>query len=316
MTIDRTLRAFLPLLAFPLVAGGCRSTTPPAERAGPEAVSLLGAPLFAPELSSEDRAKLEADLASAEASLAADADDEDALIWVGRRLGYLGRYRAAIDVFTAGLERHPDSYRLLRHRGHRWITLREFELAAQDLSLAAWRVRDEPDAVEPDGAPNALGIPRGTDKTSIAYHRGLALYLLGDFSGSLAAYDACRALSPNDDMSVAADYWRVLCMRRLGRDDDAAALLATISPRMDVIENHQYHRLLLYFRGALSERELLSGLDGGVASPTILYGYGTWTLVTGEPERARAVYQQIVAGDSWGAFGFIAAEAELARGTL
>jgi hypothetical protein len=84
---------------------------------------------------------------------------------------------------------------LLRHRGHRWITLRELELAVEDLALAAFRCRDLPDAVEPDGAPNALGIPRGTDKTSIFYHLGLAHYLRGEFAAALSAYDECRALS-------------------------------------------------------------------------------------------------------------------------
>lgn len=314
MTIDRCARASLApiVLALALFAGAC-SSTPEADGPAPEAVTLLGEPLYAPELPPERRAELEADLAVAMALLADDPTDEEEIVWVGRRLAYLGRYREAIEVFSRGLEVHPQSYRLLRHRGHRWITVREFDQAVEDLTRAVWRSREAPDAIEADGAPNALGIPRGTDKTSIHYHLGLAHYLRGEFAAALAAYDECRALSPNDDMSVAADYWRYLCLRRLGRADEAAALLATVRREMDVIENHDYHALLLFYRGAIGERELLSGLEAGVASATLLYGYGTWWLVEGDARRARAVYELALDGAAWPAFGYIAAEAEIAR---
>ena len=43
------------------------------------------------------------------------------------------------------------------------------------------------------------------------------------------------------------------------------------------------------------------------------YGVGNWYLVNGDKERALAVFRQVVAGTQWPAFGFIAAEADLAR---
>ena len=88
-----------------------------------EAVSLLGKPLVPPALSAAVRARLEADLANASAALTRSPGDPEALIWVGRRLGYLGRYREAVSVFTRGVERFPSDARFLRHRGHRYITL-------------------------------------------------------------------------------------------------------------------------------------------------------------------------------------------------
>ena len=36
-------------------------------------------------------------------------------------------------------------------------------------------------------------------------------------------------------------------------------------------------------------------------------------LVTGQPDKARAVLDRIVAGTAWNAFGYIAAEADLSR---
>src|SRR5262245_48627913 len=55
----------------------------------PEAWSVTGAPLFAPELKPEDRAKKEAQLEEARQALAANPGGADEMIWVGRRLAYL-----------------------------------------------------------------------------------------------------------------------------------------------------------------------------------------------------------------------------------
>jgi hypothetical protein len=45
------------------------------------------------------------------------------------------------------------------------------------------------------------------------------------------------------------------------------------------------------------------------------YGYGVanWHLYSGEPGRAREIFEKVVAGPQWNAFGYIAAEVELAR---
>ena len=101
-----------------------------------EATSLLGKPLISPPAPDSVRARLEADLTAARAALERAPDDPDARIWVGRRLAYLGRYRDAIAVFTEGIERFPKDARFLRHRGHRYITVREFDKAIADLERA------------------------------------------------------------------------------------------------------------------------------------------------------------------------------------
>ncbi len=44
------------------------------------------------------------------------------------------------------------------------------------------------------------------------------------------------------------------------------------------------------------------------------YGVGNWYLVNGDVAAATEIFERIVAGTSWAAFGYIAAEAELARG--
>ena len=48
-------------------------------------------------------------------------------------------------------------------------------------------------------------------------------------------------------------------------------------------------------------------------SPTYGYAVGNFALVNGHPDEARAAFEQVTAGEQWAAFGFAAAEAELAR---
>jgi hypothetical protein len=43
------------------------------------------------------------------------------------------------------------------------------------------------------------------------------------------------------------------------------------------------------------------------------YGLGAWHLAEGRREEALRAWREVLAGGSWSAFGFIAAEADLAR---
>lgn len=327
----RPYRAVLIALLLLLVAAACqhhdRPPTPSsaeliARATGdrpvdpPEATSLLGQPLYPLDLPSSDRARLEADLAAARRAFDAAPDDEQAIIWLGRRLAYLGRYREAIEVYTHGLDVHPDSPRLRRHRGHRFITLRRFEDALADLDRAADLIADTTDEVEPDGMPNALGQPRSTLHTNIHYHRALALYLLGRFDDAAESWQQCLDAADNDDMRVAASYWLYLAHRQAGRDDRAAAVLRPISADMNVIENMSYHRLLLFFKGAISADDVVNAAVQGEASideATVGYGLGAWHMLEGNDDSALAHFRRIVNMTNWAAFGHIASEVELAR---
>ena len=258
-------------------------------------------------------------LSAATARLDADPDSEAALIWVGRRLAYLGRYAESIDLYTAGLGMHPGSYRIRRHRGHRYISLRRFNDAIADLQVAAELTADVPDAVEADGMPNAMNIPTSTTKSNIYYHLGLALYLEGRFDPALEAYQRCMEFSNNNDMRCATSYWLYLTLRRLGRDGEAMAVLDPITPDMKLIENFAYHELLLLFKGEVAAQQILQSdaEPGPVGQPiddaTRGYGVGAWHLVNGRDEQARAIFRQVVEDSASAAFGHIAAEAELAR---
>ena len=283
----------------------------------PEATSLLGKPLFAPVPPAERLAALEKDLAAAKAEFDRNPSSADAAIWVGRRTAYLGRYRDAIAVFTDAIAKHPSDPRLYRHRGHRYISVREFDKAIADLSKAATLVKDRADEVEPDGQPNAKGIPTSTLKTNIYYHLGLAHYLKADFARAAEAYALCMTHSKNPDMQVATAHWQYLTLRRLNRTADAARVLAPITADMPIIENGSYHKLLMMYKGTGDADALLASSKAeALDAVTIGYGVANWHLYNGRKDRAREVLSGIVEQNSmtqWAGFGYIASEADLAR---
>jgi tetratricopeptide (TPR) repeat protein len=275
-------------------------------------VALTGEPLEPPAVSAERAAALGDDLQAAETALERHPQSEDAAIWLGRRLAYLHRYQEAIEAFTRGLQQHPDSPRLLRHRGHRYITVRRFDDAIADLSRAAALTEDQPDEIEPDGSPNERNIPRSTLKTNIWYHLGLAYYLKGEFTQASEAYGRCVDLCTNDDMRVATLHWLYMSLRRSGKDEQAQTILQPVREAMDIIENHEYHRLLLMYVGMRTPEEVLGEAGEGVGLASSGYGVGNWYLVNSDQARATELWERVVRETPWPAFGHIAAEAELA----
>lgn len=278
-----------------------------------ETTSLLGKPLISPPIPSEMLAKMEADLTAAKAALSRAPADPAALVWVGRRTAYLGRYREAIRVFTEGVQRFPGDARFLRHRGHRYITVREFDKAILDLERAQTLVAGKPDEVEPDGQPNAQGIPLTTLQSNIRYHLALAYYLKGDFAKAAPVWLAARDAVKNPDNLVSATHWLYLTLRRLGRTDEATKALSLITPGLTVIENASYHSLCLLYKGERQLNDVVTSSGSGSAGAAVLYGASAWLHLNNRTAEAEVLWRGLVDGPEWAPFGVIAAEAELAR---
>jgi len=280
----------------------------------PETRSLLGQPLYAPELPLDTRQRLEAQLDSARLAYEAHPDDPEAILWYGRRLGYLGEYRAAVDLFTEGVHKFPRDARFYRHRGHRLITLRRLGQAVSDLERAARLTRGRPDQPEPDGQPNAAGVPLTTLQGNIYYHLGVAYYLRGSFLPASAAFRNALNLARNDESRVAAADWLYASLRRAGRAAEAEAVLQPFAPGLALRENEAYYRRLLLYKGVLPPDSLLdTGGPGGVDAVTLAYGVGNWHLFNGRRDEAEQIFLRITQGENWAPFGYIAAEADLRR---
>jgi tetratricopeptide (TPR) repeat protein len=286
---------------------------------GAQALSLLGEPLFPPSPSEEVQARRQEQLAEALEDLEADPEGAESLIWAGRRYAYMGEYRRAIEVYTTGIELHPSDARFYRHRGHRYISVREFDRAIADFRVAADLIEGTADELEPDGQPNAMGIPTSTLHFNIWYHYGLAHFLKGEFEEAEPIYRQCMEASVHPDSKVATAHWLYMTLRRLGKEVEAREFiegldLEALAP--DVIESGSYLELLrIYTMAEAGGTGSLPEMDPETMEGAALgYGLGNFHLYNGRVEEARAVFEGILAArDQWAAFGYIAAEADLAR---
>ncbi|HKL18726.1 MAG TPA: tetratricopeptide repeat protein [Halalkalibaculum sp.] len=310
-----TIKQTYTLLLAALLAIGCsmESDKGTATEQGYQAISVLGDTLYAPEIDPETEAQFKSNLQSAKAQYEANPNDADAIIWYGRRTAYLGNYRKAVDIFSEGVEKHPNDARMYRHRGHRYITLREFDKAIEDLEKAADLIAGTEDMIEPDGLPNIRNMPRSTLHTNIWYHLGLARYLTGDFGTAADAYRNCMEASTNDDMMVATSYWLYMTLKRAGNDGMAGEVLEPIRQDMDLLENESYLKLLLVFKGDFDEKSLLDNTATPLDNATVGYGIGNWHYVNGRNARAEEIFREVYQGTNWAAFGYIAAEVDLAK---
>ncbi len=232
-------------------------------------------------------------IAQAQARLAEAPDNIELLVELGLTYGSLRHYRQAIETYSSGIEQKPNWAPLYRHRGHRYITIREFTKAQADLKKAS---QLDPESFD------------------IRYHLALTYYLTQDFAEAVTAYQKSLDIAINDDDRIAASYWLYLSLHHLDRNDQAQAVLEPIQPAMRVERMAAYFKLLAFYKGRLEENQLI---DPETASPLELatYGHGLASqyLFNGEETRARKLFQKIVHGPYWPAFGYIAAEAELKR---
>lgn len=293
-----------------LLAAGC--TIEPRNSAGepPEAMSLLGTRLY-PRTDSGV-------VARADAALSQSPRDVARMIDAAATYASAWRFREAIELYTQALEIDSTDARLWRHRGHRHISVRQFDDAIADLERAF-----------------------ALDSTSfdIVYHLGLAHYLAGHWdraaevyrqclaqaldeaqlarerAGSVpAGYRSCTANATDADSRVAMTDWYYRTLRRSGRDDEAVALLASIDEGMDVEDNTSYHNALLFYRGLRSDSALMAFAESdSVRFSTAGYALANWRLVEGDTAGALPLLERIARGAHWPGFGVIAAEVELAR---
>jgi tetratricopeptide (TPR) repeat protein len=297
-----------------MALGSCAKNTqepeilPPVPE-GAQTVSLMGEPLYAPALSDSALEKLE----DAKKAYETDPRNADNIIWLGRRTAYAGDYREAIRIYTEGMSQFPDDARFYRHRGHRYISIREFDRAIQDFEKAVTLIEGKEDRVEPDGMPNAMNIPISSLHSNIWYHLGLAYYLKHDLENAQRIYRIAVETSNNDDKLVSTTHWFYMILRLQGKEEEAAKALKPINKDMNIIENQVYHRLCLFYKGELAEGELAWEGPSSSTNDAMAYGVGNWYFYNGQRDKAKQVFEKILKNKTWASFGYIAAEADFAR---
>ena len=268
-----------------------------------EVVTLLGDTLYSPELKegkSFDQFK------SAQLNYFDNLDNPESIIWYGRRIAYLGYFKQAIKVFTLGIETYPNDARFYRHRGHRYISTRQYDNAINDFEKAVILIDQTIDQIEPDGLPNSKNIPLSTLHGNIWYHLGLAYYLKNDMNNALKAFANRSVTHKYDDNIVSGGHWLYMIYKRLNKIEESKAVVDQVNQEMDIIENMSYHQSCLFYKGLIEESELL-------IDEVALYSFANWYIYEKKDTlKAKEYYQELLKGNPF-SFAYIAGEADWVR---
>jgi tetratricopeptide (TPR) repeat protein len=279
----------------------------------PEAFRVDGRPFYPQVIYAEHLALQQEGYKKALADYEKDPDNADNVIWLGRRLAYLGRFRESIGVYTLGLEKHPDDARLLRHRGHRFLSLHLPAQAAQDLGAAAKLLKKWPDDPEPGGFPKRRPGLIASLHFNVWYHLGLAHYVLGDLEAAAKAFKSGNKCADIPDKLIPNTYWLYMIQRQLGDDAGAEKALKPVKEEVDTIDAEDYRFMLLKWKNGESHEPLFEEArkKTPLAVGTLGYGVGCSRLLRGDKKGAVKLWKEVIAGDNWPSFGYIATEAHL-----
>lgn len=269
---------------------------------------------------------------------------QDRHIIAARLKGYLNKPQEAIDLLTRALDEEPGSARLLRFRGHRRISVRDFDGAIADLEAAAAQLPGLPDEfelyqkdVEPDAFALILGATEIQDHhptvdslegdpdaerymttlhSAVWYHLGVARYLDGQLSAALDPFIKAFETASHYESQVASLDWSYMILRRLGHDNRAAELLGEFAALVDGYDEQAagYHSRMELYSGVRDADELRASiLDDPIQVATVGYGLGNWYLYNGEPEKAETTFDDVLASSARYAFAYLAAQSEKER---
>src|SRR6185369_13050210 len=151
-----------------------------------ECTSYLGKPLFAKVADSLALAKSDSAIAAIRSKATLTEDD---YVDIAAKLIAINKFNKAVEVLSEGLEKYPNSFKLLRHRGHRYLNLRQPEKAIADLTKGEELIRSQPEVWEND----ATGKPTSTIQHQIWYHIGVYHFLKGNYTQCVDAFEKSLA---------------------------------------------------------------------------------------------------------------------------
>ncbi len=262
--------------------------------------------------------------AVAEAKAAYEANlTIDSATWYGRLLGYQGLMRESIDVYTAGLKRFPNSAKLLRHRAHRYFSLREFDKSVEDGLRAAKLYEGQPlerEKLGPDYFPSTPDVVQ----FYLYYHLGSAYFAKHDYDAAAKWFRKSREVAEGVGGvadKTAATYWEYLSLARGGRYLEGKQLLAsydlTLADLSANTESNNYFDGIQLFRELRDPNDFFSEKDSGRAFGTsdgikasTSYSLANYFLLRGERDKAKQHLRNAMSVGTWSYFARIQAEAD------
>ncbi|MES3035359.1 MAG: tetratricopeptide repeat protein [Gemmatimonadota bacterium] len=231
----------------------------------------------------------------ARAQAALDADPRNVPKHIALAVAQSGarQFREAIATLTRGLAIAPNDPMLLRWRGHRYLSVREFDLARADLTR---------------------GLALDSTNYGILFHLGVLRFVEGDFGAAAELFAKAQPRAPDGGERAGSTDWLWMSLARAGRLPEATAMLARRPDSLPAPPGYAYVTRLRLYRGELTPQTLFApGDTADVQVATLNYGLGNWFMARRDTVQARAAWQRAVASGGWPGFGFIVSEAELKR---
>ena len=230
-------------------------------------------------------------IARAERALAADPRNPQRFVDVAVAQSGVRQFREAIQTLTRGLAVSPNNALLLRWRGHRYLSVRDFDRALADLTRGS-RI----------------------DSTiyGIWYHLGIVRFERGEFAMAADAFRRAQPIAPDAGELAGSTDWLWMSLSRAGRAAEAKAMLARRPDSLPIA--NAYARRLKLYRGEIGPDDVFTPADtADVQVATLSFGVGNWYLVRGDTAKARTWFERSIKSGGWPGFGFIMSEVELRR---
>src|SRR5437660_11492945 len=173
-------------------------------------------------------------IARAESALAADPQSVERIVQLGVAQSGARQFREAIQTFTRGLTIAPNDAVLYRWRGPRYLSVRQFDRALDDLTR---------------------GSRLDSTNYGIWYHLGIVRYARGDFPGAADAFARAQRRPPDAAELAGATDWLWMSLSRAGRAAEARAMLDR-RPDSVAAANAYAQRLRLY-RGQIGPDDVI-----------------------------------------------------------
>jgi tetratricopeptide (TPR) repeat protein len=226
-----------------------------------------------------------------ERALAADPRNPQRFVDLAVAQSGVRQFREAIQTLTRGLAVSPNNALLLRWRGHRYLSVRDFDRALADLTRGS-RI----------------------DSTiyGIWYHLGIVRFERGEFAMAANAFRRAQPIAPDAGELTGSTDWLWMSLSRAGRAAEAKAMLARRPDSLPIA--NAYARRLKLYRGEIGPDDVFTPADtADVQVATLSFGVGNWYLVRGDTAKARTWFERSIKSGGWPGFGFIMSEVELRR---
>jgi tetratricopeptide (TPR) repeat protein len=239
-------------------------------------------------------------IAAAQQALAADPKNVDLMMKLEAAQVGVWQDREAIATCTRVIAIAPTNAAAYVDRGHREVSLRQFDRAIQDSTHAGTLDPKNPE---------------------LWYNLGLAHYFRFEFAPAAAAFRHAVEYAVDDDNRIGSTNWLYVSLRRANQPAEAAKALAAIGPEIKAKGPHYqfYLNMVRFYQGTMTEADLKlpeeppANPDDELSFDTMTYQLGNWHLYNGHPAEAQKYFERVAKGKVWVTWGFIGSEMELVR---